>query len=171
MNVSDVGPVDERKLSEHLARASELLRGDKLTEAETEIDAALKMRADDLRARNLRGLFLFRASRYEEARSVYLDLSKGYPDDAALRLNLGLVELRMGRHLDAAGNLKRVVAAEPDNQRAQGYLGLALMRAGEFKAAKEAFEKGGQGELAKQVEERMAQADEAMAARGDLRRA
>jgi Flp pilus assembly protein TadD len=170
MNLTEV-PVDERKLNEHLTRASELLRGDKLAEAETEIDSALKMRPEDLRARNLRGLFLFRASRYEEARSVYLDLSKGYPDDAALRLNLGLVELRMGRHLDAAHNLKRVIAVEPDNQRAQGYLGLALMRAGEFKAAKDAFEKGGQPELARQVEERMAQADEALAARGDLRRA
>ena len=48
----------------------------------------------------------------------------------ALEPELGLVELRMGRHAEAAENLKRVVAAEPDNARAQGYLGLALMRAG-----------------------------------------
>jgi len=49
-----------------------------------------------------------------------------------------------------------VVAAEPDNQRAQGYFGLALMRAGELGQARDAFHKAGQEELARQVEERMA---------------
>ncbi len=162
---------EERKLSEHLQRASELLRSDKLPEAEREIGAALTLRHDDVRARNLHGLFLFRAARYEEARSAYLALGAEYPDDAAIRLNLGLVELRMGRYFDAAANLRQVTTKEPDNQRAQGYLGLALMRIGELKAARDAFQRGGQGELAKQVEERMAQADEALAARGELRRA
>jgi tetratricopeptide (TPR) repeat protein len=162
---------EERKLGELLSRASEKLRADKLDEAEKEINAALELRKDDLRVRNLRGLLLFRGSRYEEARAVYLELSQTFPDDAAIRLNLGLVELRMGRHVDAAVNLKKVVAVEPDNARAQGYLGLALMRAGDLKSAMDAFKKGGQGELAKQVEERMAQADEALQARGELRRA
>ncbi|HZS38772.1 MAG TPA: tetratricopeptide repeat protein [Polyangia bacterium] len=161
----------EQQLTEHLQRASELLRGDKLDEAEREIGSALSLRGDDLRARNLRGLFLFRAGRYEEARSAYLQLSEGFPDDTALRLNLGLVELRMGRFADASSNLKRVVDVEPDNARAQGYLGLALMRAGDLSHARDAFIRGGQTELAKQVEERMAQADEALAVRGELRRA
>ena len=162
---------EERVLSERLQRASELLRADKLEDAEKEIDAALALRKDDLRARNMRGLLLFRAARYEEARAVYLELARQYPDDAALELNLGLVELRMGRHTDAAVNLQRVVAVEPHNARAQGYLGLALMRTGELAAARDAFKRGGQEELARQVEERLAQADEALQARGDLRRA
>src|SRR6478752_8980423 len=98
---------EEQKLSEHLGRASEHLRADQLQEAEREIDAALKLRGDDLRARNLKGLLLFRSGRYEEARGGYLDLVHRYPEDAAIRLNLGLVELRMGRHEDAAMNLKR----------------------------------------------------------------
>jgi Flp pilus assembly protein TadD len=162
---------EERKLSEHLGRASELLRADKLGEAEQEIGAALILRPDDLRARNLKGLLLFRAGRYEEARAGYIDLAGRFPEDAAIRLNLGLVELRMGRHLEAVHNLKKVVQVEPDNARAQGYLGLALMRSGDLNGARQAFVKGGQGELAKQVEERMAQAEEALAARSDLRRA
>jgi uncharacterized protein (AIM24 family) len=163
---------DERKLAEHLQRAGELLRGEKLDEAEREIDCALRIRPQDLRARNLRGLFLFRAARYDEALAVYLELCGTYPKDAALRLNLGLVELRMGRHADAAENLKRVVGAEPDNARAQGYLGLALMRAGELASARDAFHRAGQEELARQVEERMAHlGEEATAARMDLRRA
>jgi uncharacterized protein (AIM24 family) len=163
---------DERRLAEHLQRAGELLRGDKLDDAEREIDHAIRIRPQDLRARNLRGLFLFRAGRYEEALTVYLELCGAYPNDAALRLNLGLVELRLGRHAEAADNLKRVVTAEPDNARAQGYLGLALMRAGELPQARDAFHRAGQEELARQVEERMAHVgEEAVAARLDLRRA
>ena len=163
---------DERRLAEHLQRAGELLRGDKLDEAEREIENALRIRPQDLRARNLRGLFLFRAGRYEEALVAYLELCAAYPNDAALRLNLGLVELRVGRHAEAAENLKRVVASEPENARAQGYLGLALMRAGELGQARDAFHRAGQEELARQVEERMAHlGEEAVAARMDLRRA
>lgn len=163
---------DERRLAEHLQRAGELLRGDKLDEAEREIENALRIRANDLRARNLRGLLLFRAARYDEALAVYHELCAVHPTDAALRLNLGLVELRIGRHAEAAENLRRVVLVEPENVRAQGYLGLALMRAGELAAARDAFHRAGQEELARQVEERMAHlGEEAVAARLDLRRA
>jgi tetratricopeptide (TPR) repeat protein/uncharacterized protein (AIM24 family) len=154
----------ERRLTEHLGRASELLRAEKLEPAEAEITAALALRPDDLRARNLRGLLHFRSGRYEEARTIYVELSSKHPEDAALRLNLGLVELRMGHHAEAADNLKRVIAVEPDNAKAQGYLGLALMRLGELGPAREALLKAGQTELAKQVEERMAQGDAERAA-------
>ena len=171
-DVSTESAGDERRLAEHLQRAGELLRGDKLDEAEREIECALRIRSQDLRARNLRGLFLFRGGRYDEALGVYLELCGAYPNDAALRLNLGLVELRIGRHAEAAENLKRVVESEPDNVRAQGYLGLALMRAGELGPARDAFHRAGQEELARQVEERMAHlGEEAVAARLDLRRA
>jgi tetratricopeptide (TPR) repeat protein len=156
----------ERRLNEHLQRASERLRADKLDEAEREITAAVALRPDDLRVRNLRGLHLFRAGRYEEARTIYLELATVHPDDAALRLNLGLVELRMAKHAEAAVNLRRVIASEPDNARAQGYLGLALMRLGELPAARDALVKGGQTELAKQVEERIAHAEGTPAAAG-----
>jgi uncharacterized protein (AIM24 family) len=174
--VSELGEAstldDERRLAQHLALAGELLRADKLDEAEREIEHALRIRPNDLRARNLRGLFLFRAARYEQALAVYLELCGAHPGDAALLLNLGLVELRMGRHAEAAQSLRRVIAAEPGNARAQGYLGLALMRAGELAQARDAFHKAGQEELARQVEERMAHVgEEAVAARQDLRRA
>jgi Flp pilus assembly protein TadD/uncharacterized protein (AIM24 family) len=146
----------ERKLTAHLHRAGELLRGDEIDGADKEVQSALKLAPDDLRARNLLGLVRFRAGNYEEALKVYQELIGKEPDDAALRLNLGLVELRMERHEDAAANLAKVVEKEPENQRAQGYLGLALMRAGELTKAREAFVRAGQDELIKQVEERMA---------------
>jgi Flp pilus assembly protein TadD/uncharacterized protein (AIM24 family) len=162
---------EEHRLAEQLARASEHLRAGRLDEAGQAIEQALALRKDDVRARNLRGLHLFRTQRYEAARAIYVTLSEEFPDDAAIRLNLGLVELRMGRNADSADNLKRVVASEPDNQRAWGYLGLALMRAGHLVEARDAFKKGGQEEMAQQVGERLAQSEEVMAARGELRRA
>jgi tetratricopeptide (TPR) repeat protein len=148
---------EERRLIEHLHRAGELLRADKLEAAEREIAGALALRKDDLRARNLRGLLLFRAARYDEARAVYLELGHLHPTDTALRLNLGLVELRMGLHAEAAANLEKVVAVEPDNARAQGYLGVALMRLGELRSAHAALSKAGQVELAQQVEAKLSE--------------
>src|SRR5438132_7778245 len=94
----------ELQLISHLGRASELLRADKLDEADREIAGALKLRADDPRVRNLHGLFLFRSGKYEEARGAYVALMQAFPQDAALRLNLGLVELRMGKNVEAAAN-------------------------------------------------------------------
>ena len=150
MNI-DAFDDEERRVGAHLGRASEALRGDRLDEAEREVTAALAIRHEDLRARNLRGLIFFRAQRYHDARAVYVELAEKYPDDAALRLNLGLVELRMERYNEAAANLKKVVELEPGNQRAQGYLGLSLVRTGDLVGAKGAFDKGGQPELARQV--------------------
>src|SRR5579862_9679312 len=123
-------PVDEQELAMHLARAGELLRGDRLDEAAQEIELALALSPTDLRARNLLGLLHFRGARFEEAQAVYQELLAERQDDTALRLNLGLVELRMGHHQAAVDQLALVAESEPDNLRALGYYGLALMRAG-----------------------------------------
>jgi tetratricopeptide (TPR) repeat protein len=162
---------EERRLAEHLQKAGELLKGGQLDGAEKEIDAALAVRRDDVRARNLRGLWLFRGARYEEAEKIYVELCGKWPDDAALRLNLGLVELRMGKFVEASGSLKKVIAVEPDNGRAQGYLGLALMRTGNLKEAHEAFLKAGQTELARQVEAQLHKQADGAQATGELREA
>jgi uncharacterized protein (AIM24 family) len=161
---------EERKLAEHLQKAGELLKAGQLEGADREIEAALTVSRDDVRARNLRGLWLFRGTRYDEAEKLYLELCAKWPEDAGLRLNLGLVQLRMGKFSDAAAHLKRVVAAEPENGRAQGYLGLALMRLGELKEAHGAFVKAGQTELAKQVEAQLHKLEDG-AAKTELREA
>ena len=57
---------EERRLAEHLHKAGELLKGGQLEGAEKEIEAALAVKRDDVRARNLRGLLLFRGARYDE---------------------------------------------------------------------------------------------------------
>src|SRR3954463_11839046 len=97
---------EERRLAEHLQKAGELLKAGQLEGAEKEIDAALSVRHDDVRAGNLRGLWLFRGARYDEAEKIYVELCGKWPDYASLRLNLGLVALRMGKFSDAATHLK-----------------------------------------------------------------
>ncbi len=162
---------EERRLAEHLQKAGELLKAGQLDGADKEIEAALSVRRDDVRARNLRGLWLFRGARYDEAEKIYLELCGKWPDDAGLRLNLGLVELRMGKFGDAAAHLRKVIAVEPDNGRAQGYLGLALMRTGDLKEAQGSFIKAGQTELARQVEVQLQKREDGAHASAELREA
>ena len=156
-------PADEReqRLSEHLNRAGELLRGEKIEAAEAEVTTALRLSPDDVRARNLLGLVRFRAGRYDDAYQVYRELVGRDPDDTALRLNLGLVELRLGRDADASQNLRRVIEQEPANLKAQGYYGLSPMRSGDLQGARAAFVAAGQSDLVKQVDEQIALAAKA----------
>jgi uncharacterized protein (AIM24 family) len=147
----------EQPLGLHLQRAGELLRNDDLVGAEQEVARALELGgAGDVRVRNLLGLVHFRAGRLAEARDIYEDLVAGDPEDPGLRLNLGLVELRLGRYQEAVSHLALVTEKEPRNQRARGYLGLALLRSGDLAGARRAFLEAGQGDLARQVEDRIA---------------
>lgn len=154
MSMKDAQPkgVDEQELSLRLSRAGDLLRSERLDEAEKEIRLALELSPGDLRARNLQGLLHFRAGRYAEALEIYRELLVERESDVALRLNLGLVELRMGHYPQAVEHLRWVTQAEPGNTRAQGYYGLALMRAGELHKAREVLERAGQTELVRQVD-------------------
>ena len=150
----------EARLVAQLALAAEHLRHEQLDQVRAALDKLTASAPDDLRVQNLRGLYLFRTERYAEAREVYRVLVIDHATDAALRLNLGLVELKLGDHASAAENLRRVVEAEPGNQRAQGYLGLALMRAGELRGAQQAFHKAGQRDLEDRVAARLAELEE-----------
>jgi tetratricopeptide (TPR) repeat protein len=143
-----------------LHQAAEHLRGERLDDVRATLDRLMALGPDDLRVANLRGLYLFRSERYAEARDVYRVLVIDHPKDAALRLNLGLTELKLGEHTDAAENLRRVIELEPANQRAHGYLGLALMRAGELRGAQIAFQRAGQRELEDRVARRLVELEE-----------
>lgn len=152
MSNSPEAPPDEQELALRLARAGEHLRADRLDEAESEIDAVLTLLPHDVRARNMQGLLHFRAGRFPEARVIYSELLGEFGEDASLRLNLGLVELRMGNYQSAVHHLGWVAEAEPDNARAQGYFGLALMRAGETAKARVVLSRAGQDELVRQLD-------------------
>jgi len=152
---------------EHLQRAAELLRGDKLDEAEREIESAIRIRATICARATCAGCFLF-ARRYDEALSVYHELCGAYPADAALRLTSASSSCASGA--TRGGRTEAVVASEPDNPRAQGYLGLALCVPANWRR-RATLPQGGAGGAGGQVEERMRPRRRGGGARMDLRRA
>src|SRR5437868_7075589 len=83
-------------IAAQLQAAAEHLRAERLEELRGALDRLTSLAPDDLRVQNLRGLYLFRVERYAEARDVYRVLVIDHPRDAALRLNLGLTELKLG---------------------------------------------------------------------------
>ena len=152
--------LSEAELGAQLALAAEALRAERLEEVRHAVDRLVAAEPDDVRVQNLRGLYYFRLERYGDAQKVYRELSSRHPKDTALRLNLGLTELKLGDHAAAVESLRRVIVVEPNNQRAQGYLGLALMRAGDLRGAQKAFTLSGQHELQERVAMRLRELEE-----------
>jgi uncharacterized protein (AIM24 family) len=150
--------VAEKYLS-HLMRGGELLRADRVDEARAELEAARDLRPGDSKALSLLGLCYFRLGRYEPAKAVYAELVKAQPKDASLRLNLGLVHLKLGETLAAVNELSAARDLDPSQNRTIGYLGLAYARSGQYKRAREAFLAAGQDDLAREMEQYLAPED------------
>ena len=136
----------------HVARGGELLRADRVLEARRELEQARAIRPGDPRILNLLGLTYFRLGMYPEASAIYRGLVAKSPRDASLRINLGLVHLKLGAVDEALVCLEEASALDPEHQRAAAYLGLALARKGEYRRARDAFIRAGQGELAREMQ-------------------
>ena len=137
-----------------------MLKAEYLAAAEWRSTTRSSSLPDDDRTKNLLGLVRFRAGRTTTP-TVYRELvSTHAPTISPIRFNLGLVELRMAKHSDAADDLRWVVEQEPKNIKAQGYYGLALMRPAIW-AARDAFLAAGQAEFARQVMRSARRASEA----------
>ncbi|MBL8632399.1 MAG: tetratricopeptide repeat protein [Myxococcales bacterium] len=145
----------DSNLLEHLTTAGELLRRGKMAEAGAEIAAALRISPSDMRALNLLGLLRFQSGQVDEAYAVYSRLVSEHPADPALRLNLGLCELRRNQPEQAVIHLALVVRSEPDNIRALSYYGLALFRAGRLIEARPILLRAGQHELVAEVDAKL----------------
>ncbi|MSP17805.1 MAG: tetratricopeptide repeat protein, partial [Myxococcales bacterium] len=142
----------ERGYMAHVARGGELLRADRVLEARRELEQARAIRPGDPRILNLLGLTYFRLGMYPEASAIYRGLVAKSPRDASLRINLGLVHLKLGAVDEALVCLEEASALDPEHQRAAAYLGLALARKGEYRRARDAFIRAGQGELAREMQ-------------------
>jgi tetratricopeptide (TPR) repeat protein len=160
--VTELGPAGASSLDpieHHLISGGELLRQNRLSDAQHELLAALDLAADNTKALALLGLAYFRAGKFAEALPVYRRLVGIVPSDASHQLNLGLVMLKLGDAVGAASALEKSRDIDPSQGRAVSYLGLAYARGGRFASAYQAFLLAGQHDLAREISDNLS-ADE-----------
>jgi uncharacterized protein (AIM24 family) len=136
----------------HLRRAGELIGARRLPEGELELLKGLAISPRDLRALKLLALVRFKLGRLAEAREVYRHAREVAPSDAAVRLNLGLIALKLDWFEEAVAELESATRLAPDELRAWSYLGYAHARTGAVSRAAAAFRRAGQDEVAAELE-------------------
>jgi uncharacterized protein (AIM24 family) len=145
-------PSDDQAMATRLRRTSELISAQRLPEAEVELLAAQGVSPSDLRVLRLLALVRFKLGRISEARQVYRQAAEVAVDDPTIRLNLGLIALKLESFEEAARELEAAVRLRPDDRRAWSYLGYAYARNGQHAHAATAFRRAGQHELAAEME-------------------
>jgi len=137
----------------HLYRGSEFLMQDRVVEAKGELERALALQPQDAKGQDLLAGVYFRLGLYPRAIEIWQRLVGAYPREPALRINLALVLLKTGQPADAVAHIHTALQIRPDHDRAWGYLGLIEWRLANFSEAREAFLRGGQGAMARRMEE------------------
>ena len=166
MAESDAGVASKfSEYEQHLVTGGELLRQDRVDDAQREFLRALELMPGDLKALGLLGLACFRLQAFDQALPVYEQLVALKPDDASYRLNLGLVHLKLGSPDEAISQLQRSRDLDPSQTRAVSYLGLAYARNGKYGEAYQAFLQGGQKDLAREMEQYLSESERAVIAR------
>jgi uncharacterized protein (AIM24 family) len=145
-------PSDEQAMTARLRRTSELVSTQRLSEAEVELLAAQDVAPSDLRVLKLLALVRFKLGRIGEARQVYRRAAEVAVGDPTIRLNLGLIALKLESFDEAAAELEAAVRLQPDDRRAWSYLGYAYARNRQHAHAATAFRRAGQHELAAEME-------------------
>lgn len=91
-------------------------------------------------ANYLLGEIAFQNQRYPEALHYFLHACDADPKNPTYYLGLGVTQLQLGRHREAAGALRRSVNLRPNYPEALFQLGLALTYIGELTAGYEALD-------------------------------
>ncbi len=144
--------LDREAVEEAVVRGSDLLKQGRIEQAQRAFRIAHELDPENPQVLALLGLTYFRTNQFAEARSVYEDLVERASTDAAHRLNLGLVYLKLGEAEKAITSLEASRAIDPSQGRAVSYLGLAYARAGRYSEAYRSFLLAGQNELASEIE-------------------
>jgi Flp pilus assembly protein TadD/uncharacterized protein (AIM24 family) len=147
---------EREALDQAIARGSEQLKQGRLDEAQRTFRQAHELEPENTKVLALLGLSHFRAQKFAEARPIYEELVERAPTDAAHRLNLGLVYLKLGQGDLAIDALEASRALDPSQGRAISYLGLAYARAGRYAEAYRSFLLAGQNELAAEIDQNLA---------------
>lgn len=127
----------------HLVRGSELLQGGDAATARTLLERAIKLQPRHERGQNLLALTYFKLGLFDRAEELYRGLVAEHPQDATLRMNLGLVQLKLSRPDDAVLAFRAALEIDPAHRKSQNYLGLTYLQRRDYARAKEWFEKAG----------------------------
>lgn len=150
--MADTQPYEEEFLF-HLSRGSEYLIGNRVEQAKEELERALGYQPHDSKGQDLLASVYFRLGVYPRAIELWSSLVRAYPDDVALRVNLGLVLLKTAQPEEARTQFARATEVDKGHARAWRYLGLSEWRCGRLDQAREAFLRGGEATMAKRMEE------------------
>jgi hypothetical protein len=150
--MADTQPYEEEFLF-HLSRGSEYLIGNRVEQAKEELERALGYQPDDSKGQDLLASVYFRLGVYPRAIELWSRLVRAYPDEPALRVNLGLVLLKTGQSGEARTHFAHATEVDKSHARAWRYLGLSEWRCGRLDHAREAFLRGGEATMAKRMDE------------------
>ena len=167
---SATSEIDRDEFEKAVIQGNEQLRLGQPGMAALHFQHALDLDAGNGRILAMLGLAHFRAGQFAEARPVYQALINRTPHDASHRLNLGLVNLKLGDADAAIAMLESSRAIDPSSGRAVSYLGLAYARAGRFLEAYRGFLLAGQHDLAAEIEQNLTADQRATIARDVPRR-
>jgi len=123
-----------------LVRGSELLSGGDASGARALLEQALRLQPGNERGQNLLALSYFKLGMFQRAEELYRALIVDHPDDATLRMNLGLVFLKAGRSDDAIRSFEAALGVEPGHRKTANYLGLMHFQRKDWGRAKEYFD-------------------------------
>jgi len=149
-----------------LALAHEALAQGNLGAACEHLDHAFAIRPRDQKIQSLLGMVCFKLGHLERAAELYELLVRENPIEPTLRVNLGLVYLKLPNLPLAIRELQASVDLAPEHKKAHNYLGLALAQAGEYAAAREAFIAAGSVAMVEKMDRALADEGRPVHARG-----
>jgi Flp pilus assembly protein TadD/uncharacterized protein (AIM24 family) len=152
----DADLADNQEFERAVTDGSDALQRGDAGAARLLLEKALRFKPRNQRARNLLGLSLFKLGELEKAEAIYRGLIEDHPADPTLRVNLGLVFLKLGGANEAVRCFETTLDLSPDHRKAQNYLGLALAQKGELAKAREWFLKAGNAAMAQRMEHQLA---------------
>jgi tetratricopeptide (TPR) repeat protein len=97
--------------------------------------SALWAQPEDAAAKAERARGLVVAGKVEEAIPLYRELTRVYPNDTALLVNLSIAEFKARLYRDAAGHAASAVKLQPDSVAANLFLGSSYVELGEYSLA------------------------------------
>lgn len=142
-----------------LLRGGECLSLGQAAEARELLEEAQRVRPDEIQCLNLLGLAYFKLNLFEKAQDIYVRLVAQSPSDCTLRVNLGLVYLKVHDLVRARREFEAALHLDSTHVKAHKYLAMTYAHAGEYGKAREHFLMAGNEDMAGRMEANIKEPD------------